>query len=184
MPPIAAATCGWQRWSVRAFSRQNKQILDSVPFTEQRPLPDAVGGREGGLRAAPQSVAPVRLRGFVLLPASQGRGPLSGEAGPLLTAPRLRPSRWRGSRGARRIRSSWASFNRRSTCRADASAFVVRSSQAVRAASRAPPAEMFSTQAAPAPARSSRLLPAVTGPGSADSRALTPHPLPVFSTDV
>lgn len=38
---------------MRAFSRQNKQILDSVPFTEQRPLPDAVGGREGGLRAAP-----------------------------------------------------------------------------------------------------------------------------------
>lgn len=170
---------------MRAFSRQNKQILDSVPFTEQRPLPDAVGSREGGLRAAPaERRAAVRLRGFVPLPASQGRGPLSGEAGPLLTAPRLRPSRWRGSRGARHVHSSWASFNRRSTCRADASAFVVRSSQAVRAASRAPPADMFSTQAAPAPARSSRLLPAVTGPGSADSRALTPHPLPGFSTDV
>lgn len=57
---------------MRAFSRQNKQILDSVPFTEQRPLPDAVGGREGGLRAAPaERRAAVRLRGFVPLPASQ-----------------------------------------------------------------------------------------------------------------
>lgn len=100
MPPVAVATCGWQRWSVRAFSRQNKQILDSVPFTEQRPLPDAVGGREGGLRAAPaERRAAVRLRGFVPLPASQGRGPLSGEAGPLLTAPRLMAFQVEGESG-------------------------------------------------------------------------------------